>query len=444
MNINDTFAIDVSTLDLLTLTAGNAIHLASTLTSNLTNQTTQSPYRIHMQRNSSQVDRLILNSQMARQLLPVTIFVCILMCFGLLGNPVVVYVYLFRWKATSIKYFIGSLATLDLITSGLCMPLEIVFLTNPITANDSVLCRILRLSRAFTSMAAAFILLAIAVDRYMRVCKYTQTQMSVQEAKTLCVVSLPVAVCLSWPAFFVFGNFDRDTDPFLQTSCSTAQHLRGTIYPLLYYLMLFLIFIVVSACMFVFYLLVGVKLCRLRSSKSKRSISKVMTEKFQQYSSGHFSQDTTTDESRSSTLGNKDKNIRNSIVRKASFVDLSQISINLKSMRRRSTRIMKRQKITLILLLIAVLEFISFLPYVVLAMCKSFLPNFLESLSESQQVWYNIGLMSHFIGNAFNPFIYGFFSRNFRRKFMEMLQSDQKENHHTFSSGGEMRISTSK
>ncbi|XP_069105953.1 5-hydroxytryptamine receptor 1D-like [Argopecten irradians] len=371
----------------------------------------------HSNVSDDQEEMFISNSEMAQKLLPVTLYVYVLMCFGLIGNSVVVYVYLFTWKSTTVKYFIGYLATLDLITSGVCMPLDIVMLTNPITTNSSALCRILRFSRAVTSIAEGFMLVVIAVDRYLRVCKYKKKQISNTTAKKLCFVSVPVSLSLSWPALFVFGNFDRSSDPILQTSCSTVQHLRGTFYPHLYYIMMCLIFVIVSVSLFVLYISVGVKLCRLRPD-SKLSASKAMAEHFRQ-----AQLDFSTDGSRSSTLRGEDRNTRKAIARKSSFVDLSKVSVNLNSMRKRSTRIMKRQKTSLTLFLITAVEFISFLPYVTLVVCVSVIPNFQDGMSEPQQVWYNIGLLSYFLGNALNPLIYGFFSGNFRRKCMEILQS---------------------
>ncbi|OWF38845.1 orexin receptor type 2-like [Mizuhopecten yessoensis] len=440
--------MDVSTQDVVSTSFEKFVDQTMTSMIGLTNQTTLSSYIIE---NSSEINLFLLNSQMARKLLPVTIFVYILMFFGLIGNSVVVYVYLFRWKSTTIKYFIGYLATLDLVTSGLCMPLEIVLYTNPVTANSSALCRVLRFSRAVTSIAEAFLLVVIAVDRYLRVCKYTQTQISVKKAKQLCILSFTFSLCLSWPSLFVFGSYDRGTYPVLQTSCSTVQHLRGTVYPLLYYAMLFLVFIIVSVCLFVFYILVGIKLCRL-SSKQKLSISKGTSEKFKPTKSGYFPPDMLKDDSRSGTLKKNegrrtiDRNNRNAAKRKSSFVDLSQVSINLKSVRRRSTRMMRKQKTSLTLFLITALEFISFLPYIVIMIYKAVEPHFLETLSESQQILYNIGLLSYFLATAFNPFIYGFFSRNFRRKCVEILRSvkNGRNDNNTYSSGTDKKVSTSK
>ncbi|XP_033726988.1 orexin receptor type 2-like [Pecten maximus] len=437
----------ISTQKLLTSSVKHVTDQTTTSMSILIDQTTYFSQDVHMNGTISENDNFMSNSEIAQKLLPVTIYIYILMCFGLLGNSVVAYVYIFTWKSTTVKYFIGYLATLDLITSGLCMPLEIVLYTNPITANSSDLCRILRFSRGVTSIAAGFMLIVIAVDRYLRVCKYTETQISTTLAKRLCILSLPVSLSISWPALFVFGNFDRRTPPdiILQTSCSTVQHLRGTIYPRLYFSMMFLIFVIVSTCLFFFYISVGIKLCRLRS-KSKLSISNVMTEKCKQSQSGNCLPDLSTEVSRSNTLKNQDRNIRNPAVRKSSYVDLSKVSVNLKLMRRRSTRIMKSQKTSLTLFLITALEFIGFLPYVVLMMCTSFIPHFPGRLSESQQIWYNIGLLSYFLGNAFNPVIYGFFSGNFRRKCVEILQSvrNTKNERHTCSSVTDKRVSTSK
>ncbi|XP_055998529.1 neuropeptide S receptor-like isoform X2 [Ostrea edulis] len=211
----------------------------------------------------SRVDVMELDRRMASTLLPVVVYVAILMVLGIIGNVVVCYIYIFRWKRTTVKYFIGSLAAYDFVTSIVCMPIEIVMLRNPVTLNDPHLCKFLRFIRSMTSLGAGFMLVVIAVDRYLRICKLSKPQIQVPLAKKLCVMTGGIGLLFSWPCLILFGQFNRSRSPIAETSCSVDTTLNDTPYPAVYYSVVSVLFFVISLCLLTFYSLILTRLCKM-------------------------------------------------------------------------------------------------------------------------------------------------------------------------------------
>ncbi|KAK3088410.1 hypothetical protein FSP39_018819 [Pinctada imbricata] len=352
---------------------------------------------------------------MATILLPVVVYVSILMVLGIIGNAIVCYIYLYKWKVKSVKYFIGCLSSLDLLTCLFCMPIEIAMLRNPLLLDDPVLCKFLRFVRAFTSLSAGFMLIVIAIDRFRRICKHHETQISVSLAKKMCLSTLIAGIIFSWPCFIIFGQLDRSDELTIETSCSTDRHLKGTIYPTIFYGVIFLCFMFISVSLVTFYTMIGVRLCKLPSLKKSSSKRYSVTE------STNSSQNDGLENQRQflereKVGGSKIKTDGSLLKNKQSFQKrLSKIDLKGK-LGRHMLSMNRRKQTTIVLFLITLIQWLSFFPYVALLVCNSVIPNFLSSMDSQQQMAYNIGILSHFISSGINPFIYGFLGRDFREE----------------------------
>ncbi|XP_048780206.2 5-hydroxytryptamine receptor 2B-like [Ostrea edulis] len=382
---------------------------------------------------SFQEDITELNQSMASILLPVVVYVAILMVLGIIGNFVVCYIYIFRWKKKTIKYFIGSLATYDFVTSIVCMPIEIAMLRNPVTLNDPYLCKFLRFIRSMTSLGAGFMLVVIAVDRYLRICKLSKPQIQVPLAKRLCVTTGGIGLLFSWPCLILFGQLNRSKSPIAEKSCSVDTTLNDTPYPVVYHKVLSVLFFVISLCLLMFYSLILTRLCKmpvLTKVKAMNSRNETCTT-YNISSSSSSSSEGFPDNSTKLNTEQPDDCSNDKVIpvspsneisrpRQSSIFDGKLFGISPKM----QTSIpfgMKRT--SSVMFLITLIQWLSFLPYFALLFVTSFNKDFLHTLTETYQVFYNIGIVTHYLSSGINPYMYGFFSRDFRKECKKAIVS---------------------
>lgn len=210
------------------------------------------------------------DDEVALLLAPVVVYVSALMCSGIIGNVLVCYICYVKWREKKIKYFIGCLATLDLLTCCICIPMEIAMLRHPILLNIDALCKLQRFSRAVTSLGSGFMLAIIAVDRYISICQHARARIHALQARWLCIASILVALFFSWPSLILFGNMDRDKHMIAETSCSMSQYYEDTSYTVVYYGIIFVLFFLISTSLIIFYSLIWLRILRLPNLTSKR------------------------------------------------------------------------------------------------------------------------------------------------------------------------------
>ncbi|XP_071142951.1 D(2) dopamine receptor-like [Mytilus edulis] len=212
-----------------------------------------------------ELDRV--NDEMAAVLLPVILIVGVYMIAGIFGNPLVIYYYGYLVKPSPSYHFIVTMAVFDLIVCLVSMPLEIVDMRFNYKFPDATACKIFRFGNYFCSMASSFILIAIAADRYRKVCQPFQTQITFKTAKI-------ITGCLCLAAFFVaspsFIIYDIRTVNISATSglvgydCTAIREARYTLYISIFNGICFLIFICCITTLTVLYILIAKKLWHLK------------------------------------------------------------------------------------------------------------------------------------------------------------------------------------
>jgi hypothetical protein len=96
----------------------------------------------------------------------VLVYLIILMVIGVFGNLLVLYVYKFRFKRSTSRVFILSLAAFDLMTCLFGMPYHILDMVYPYMFVWDEICKAFSFSLTFTILASIFVLDLIAIDRY--------------------------------------------------------------------------------------------------------------------------------------------------------------------------------------------------------------------------------------------------------------------------------------
>lgn len=139
---------------------------------------------------------------------PAAIWLFAICICGILGNLLVLHVFRTKFRLSNYKVFIITVALIDLFACSVAIPLELVLMFTGYTIDDSNgrMCKYSRFFDVLLTVSAAFVLLAISIDRFRKVCRPFGIQISTTSAKVICVLSLVIGLFVSWPTMFVFGK----------------------------------------------------------------------------------------------------------------------------------------------------------------------------------------------------------------------------------------------
>lgn len=433
--------------------------------------------------NVMDYDRLLRseNSYEAKALTPVTIYLVMLMIIGVIGNTIVFYVYKFRFRRSTSRIFILSLAVFDLITCLLGMPFHIMDMLYPYMFVWDAACKVLSFALTFTILVSIFTLNLIAIDRYRKICKPFEKQLSGMGSKALSWLMVVIALISAIPMLFVYGSADVPTrmENVTGKECYTADDYIDSWFPLIYNSFIFLIFIVSVFILVSLYSKVGVTVWKRRkftesSNGSKRSVSsqstpstsvlhlnvisddiKLGTVKAQfnkdkeeavvhvidsnssvlgpTDSTSPYKPTTTTSGLKKDRVVYKKKLLR--IMSEASSGEHDSSTVELGSTLTRSpvpkrhhfTKKQKRtMRITAMLFVITVIFIISFLPYLIISVLDAVDVEFWNDMPIGELVIFNLLMRTYFINNMINPIIYWFLDHKFKEEVARLFKDIRK------------------
>ncbi|KAK3584528.1 hypothetical protein CHS0354_039262 [Potamilus streckersoni] len=162
--------------------------------------------------NNSSLTGLLqkLNDEKAVVLIPAIVFIGVLMLIGFIGNIFVCYFYGFRTKTTATSCFIICLSLFDFLSCTISMPKVVVHLRFVYMFPDKTACTVLIASNFVFTMSSGLILIAIAMERYRRICLPFKKQLTVFQARFICLISVPIACVFSWPSLLLYQVVDVD------------------------------------------------------------------------------------------------------------------------------------------------------------------------------------------------------------------------------------------
>ncbi|XP_041350247.1 probable G-protein coupled receptor No9 [Gigantopelta aegis] len=190
--------------------------------------------------------------------IPAAVYGSILSVIGTTGNTAVLYVYIFKFKPNPFNIFITFLAACDILSCAVLMPLDVVNVLLPVSFSG---CSPLVFIATATALATSFILVAIAALRYKGICKPLEPNISVVQAKRICLICSTIAVSISWPAAVMVTKIpdELEAGTFVM-NCATERRFQDTVYPLLFYGFMFLLFVSVFVTLVALYGVIGRRL----------------------------------------------------------------------------------------------------------------------------------------------------------------------------------------
>lgn len=328
------------------------------------------------------------NDENAKLLLPVMMFVGFLLIVGVIGNALVCYVYYYKARSTK-RTFIIVLAILDLVNCIFTMPFEIYDMRNQFQFWSMEICKVFRTLETVLVLAAGFTLLAVSIDRYIKICiKTSRIFFTPGRAKKICWLCLLISVLLSWPVVLFSGTEETVLGIYASynSTGSECKYFRetsfGSLNAKLYIFILFTIFIAALIVMCTSYCLIGTKLY----SRRRGSINNGLV-----YMKDAPDSQTIRETSCSETTG-------------MSF----GYAIGKKGIRFKGS--------TLIFFSVTFVFVIGFLPHLIVRLLRFTDIAFQDNANmDTDEVLYNFLIRSFMLNNAANPFIYSIFHKKFRK-----------------------------
>jgi hypothetical protein len=317
-----------------------------------------------------------LNDEMAHLMLPATIYIAVLMVFGLVGNSMVCYYYGFKTKRTTNSFFIVVLAIYDITVCAFCMPTEIADIELFYTFENNIACKILRFVNYLAGIGSILTLIAIATDRFKKICKATAPQLTLKTTKIISLVVFGTALLLSWPSIAIYGsiqvNIPNDIGIELRGSdCTSTKDRQYRKYVWAFNIVHFLMFIICSIVLIVLYSIIGRTIYHHQKSMQKYRCKSKTTSTWNETS---FTTSSSNVESKVNDGVTSEKNDRSPAGRKshAGVNQLESSDPNEEKQRKSKTKDVDRKtvnidretiKLTLIMIIVTVVFIISFLPY---------------------------------------------------------------------------------
>ncbi|XP_046548865.1 orexin receptor type 2-like [Haliotis rubra] len=422
-----------------------------------------------------------LDDTMFPKMIPAVVYLAILMFLGIFGNILVLIVYLKKFKPSPTRVFVVCLAVFDLMTCIISLPGEILDMRYTHTFNYPHLCRILRFNNTFSVVSSGFTLIAVAIDRYRKICRPLNKQITIRVARIMVGIAVSVSLVLTIPTVIVNGKTTvlTDREGITGFDCSFDDMWSDTLFPLVYTGVLFLVFFGSLSVLVIVYILIGRTVFihrkfKFRPASDNKNQSPQNSTSETELSSGDgkerngkrylLGNGKSSDQGKGtriawisprkttppSVTGSKLKvgvdgpsetsrtNLNDDPVkpktaiftrgteqpsngvRLTKFVKFNGKGKN-SAPKPEERSGPKASKTTLMLFIITAVFIISFLPHLILMITRGFKSDFLESLHGGGIIVYNVFLRSYFMNSAANCIVYSFCNVKFRNECKKLL-----------------------
>ena len=375
--------------------------------------------------------------------IPIAVYLGLVGVTGCIGNLIVCYIYGSVYTQSNSRIFLLCLAVIDLCTCVIDIPLEIITVLNQYNFQESLLCKFSRTGNSFTTLYGSGVLLAIGVDRYLKICRPTGFQISNRTAKILCIVLFFGTVVLVWPAFVMYGLKTTviPGEGLNGTECSISDFYQNSVYPTVFQLLIFILFAAALCIMIVMYTLIGRKV-RFFAFKHERRRSQSNTldsddnlddvpnlkrlQRIENSNAAEKNEYVNMSQSNSKDTVFKDSysNVNTDTLKSVDShtTEIGTIDRKKRFVHQPSTtqldQIKRRRKLarnTTYLMFIVTFSFIiAGLPHLILIILNRIVDNFVLNMNAGGKVVYRFFLRSYFLSATANPIIYSIFDRRFR------------------------------
>ncbi|KAH3817637.1 neuropeptide FF receptor 2-like [Dreissena polymorpha] len=364
-----------------------------------------------------------LNDKMAHLMVPATVYISVLMVFGLVGNLMVCYYYGVKTKLTTNTFFIVVLAFYDIIVCTISMPTEIADIELYYTFANSIACKMLRFVTYFAEIGSVFTLVAIAIDRFKKICRLTKPQMGIRTAKFVSLGISGIAFMLSWPSLVIYGSIQVPIQNtyglhLMGLDCTSTKDVNYQKYVWVFNGLHFILFVVFLVVLIVLYSIIGHKIFSHKKRLLKYKPNKKRTQSSIEVETSLSDCSKKADD----TINANEEGVTKPKIATQSIVTSinPQSTVSKKSAKAKNALGIDSEavKITVAMMIVTIVFIASFLPHLSLIVWRVVKRQHeAEFLSDPGLVWFKIGSRSWLLNCSLNPWIYGIFNSNFRQFF---------------------------
>ncbi|CAC5413089.1 unnamed protein product [Mytilus coruscus] len=319
------------------------------------------------------------------------------------------------------QYFIPYLAVADLLGNIICSLFGLSMTLMPITYEFDALCKFGWLLATWTFFLSVFLLVTIAIQRYLKICRRKGPKMTLKWKKIIMMCALLLSTIVALPSVFITGsipfqNINRNVTGF---ACGTISGNASFIYN-----------VVVSTSVSLSCGLIIVPYC-LIVRKTHRYLKKgnQCEVDLHSYSKNRISENQTKEHS-FSTLDMEIKTEYSIPVQSSKhqynkiLLDLEKLSLrnNRKSIKKLpKTNQRMISQITKTFMIITLIFIMCYISKITITILETLTINFLENDSDIERLGIMFVHQGYIMNSIANPFIYTFFDAKFNTEIKNMF-----------------------
>ncbi|XP_063416802.1 cholecystokinin receptor-like [Mytilus trossulus] len=374
-------------------------------------------WKIYKTRDNMTVSEL--NSIISTTLIPNIVILVIYIVLGTCGNVLVLLVYSFQMKEPSDeRYFIPILAAFDLIATIYCGTYTIYQCLHQVTFTSNILCKTTQFFIGLTTFIPIFLLVIIAVQRYLKVCQPLKPALSLNVKRTALILTFVISLLFSLPLAFVYGSVPFQSTTYGITGSRCGKLKEGhRLARDLYAIAVGILAVTLITTLIVLYSLIGLKVFRqLKLNKRKSSRVEFRSSMRKTYEDGASGTETS-GVTQNNIISDLDSQIPNSIKEQRlgnnHQTTLSQL---VGSKRRQMNNRRITYKLSVMFFVITLVFLLSYFPKVMLLLIEGLNKDFWEKVSNIERPGLMFIYHMFIINNIVNPVIYAFMDVKFREE----------------------------
>lgn len=370
------------------------------------------------------------NNHLLLLFIPLDILLVLFIIIGIPGNALVIFVYGYKIKhITDGQFFIPYLAVVDLMGAVICSLFGLSITLMPVMYDLDILCKTGWLLGTIATFMSVFMLVIIAIQRYMKVCTQKAHILTLKWKRFMMMLALTMAIAVSVPSVATYG-----TIPFESSYRNLTGHICGKISgigSLIYDIVLAIVVSASCGILVVLYFLIGRTTYKcMKQSGHSITNSKIDSENDIMDKSGS-TLDTdlkTGDTIESVDLESVDKENQKPFTECVESVTLeneSSTKYHISKKKKTSDLQKKNQsaisKITVIFIIITTVFLICSIPKLTIVLLETIMPSFWENYTDVERVALMFVHQGYILNNIANPFIYTFLDKTFKREINKIL-----------------------
>ena len=207
---------------------------------------------------------------------PILAIYVFIMSVGLIENCFVFYIYKVKFKQANARTYILYLALLDFLVCCVGIPYHTLDLTHIVTYYQAEVCRALSYFIGVVNIGSVFVLMVVAVDRYLKVCRPLKRQVVDFGDRKACAIAILSAIIISIPNAILYGksSVEENADglTFKGVECFLDDKYGTSTFAVVYIVLYILLFLICVITLIVLYTLIYRKIHKSQTFKTEQTV----------------------------------------------------------------------------------------------------------------------------------------------------------------------------